>query len=81
MAFIFVHNMRRKNFDLDRYYNLIRYPLARVFSQYNKKLIYIDIAKNQFSQFSQFMKAISFNLRRLRAFATYKDEFSDFDNQ
>ena len=56
------NNMKEKNFDLDRYYTSIRSPLERVFSQDNKRLRYIGIAKNQFAEF---MNAICFNLRRL----------------
>ncbi|WP_341754346.1 hypothetical protein [Candidatus Tisiphia endosymbiont of Dioctria rufipes] len=54
--------MKEKNFDLDRYYTFIRYPFERVFSQDNKRLRYIGIAKNQFTEF---MNAICFNLKRL----------------
>ncbi len=56
------NNMKEKNFDLDRYYTFIRYPFERVFSQDNKRLRYIGIAKNQFTEF---MNAICFNLKRL----------------
>ena len=56
------NNMKEKNYDLDRYYSSIRSPLERVFSQDNKRLRYIGIAKNQFAEF---MNAICFNLKRL----------------
>ncbi len=56
------NNMKDKNFDLDRYYTKIRAPFERVFSQDNKRVRYIGIAKNQFSEF---MNAICFNLKRL----------------
>ncbi|WPX95928.1 transposase [Candidatus Bandiella euplotis] len=56
------NNMKQKNFDLDRYYTSIRAPFERVFSQDNKRLRYIGIAKNQFAEF---MNAICFNLKRL----------------
>jgi IS5 family transposase len=56
------NNMKGKNFDLDKYYTLIRSPFERVFSQDNKRLRYIGIAKNQFAEF---MNAICFNLKRL----------------
>ena len=56
------NNMKGKNFDLDRYYTKIRSPFERVFSKDNKRLRYIGIAKNQFTEF---MNAICFNLRRL----------------
>jgi IS5 family transposase len=60
------NNMRDKNFDLDRYYTFIRSPFERVFSQANKRLRYIGIAKNQFAEF---MNAICFNLKRLTVIA------------
>lgn len=60
------NNMKEKNFDLDRYYSSIRSPLERVFSQDNKRLRYIGIAKNQFAEF---MNAICFNLKRLTVLA------------
>lgn len=60
------NNMKEKNFDLDRYYTFIRHPFERVFSQDNKRLRYIGIAKNQFTEF---MNAICFNLKRLTVFA------------
>ena len=54
--------MKGKNFDLDKYYTAIRSPLERIFSQDNKRLRYVGIAKNQFTEF---MNAICFNLKRL----------------
>ncbi|WP_277360600.1 hypothetical protein [Rickettsia asembonensis] len=54
--------MQDKNFDLDKYYTKIRAPFERVFSQDNKRVRYIGIVK---IQFSEFMKAICFNLKRL----------------
>jgi len=56
------NNMRDKNFDLDKYYTKIRAPFERVFSQDNKRVRYAGIAKNQFTEF---MNAICFNLKRL----------------
>ncbi|WCR57469.1 MAG: hypothetical protein PG979_001526 [Rickettsia asembonensis] len=56
------NNMQDKNFDLDKYYTKIRAPFERVFSQDNKRVRYIGIVK---IQFSEFMKAICFNLKRL----------------
>jgi IS5 family transposase len=56
------NNMKGKNFDLDKYYTAIRSPLERIFSQDNKRLRYVGIAKNQFTEF---MNAICFNLKRL----------------
>lgn len=58
------NNMKGKNFDLDKYYTQLRSPYERVFSQDNKRVRYIGIAKNQFSAF---MNAICFNLKRLVA--------------
>lgn len=56
------NNMQGKNFDLDKYYTMIRSPFERVFSQDNKRVRYIGIAKNQFAEF---MNGLCFNLRRL----------------
>lgn len=56
------NNMKSKNFDLDKYYTKLRSPYERVFSQDNKRVRYVGIAKNQFATF---MNAICFNLRRL----------------
>jgi IS5 family transposase len=56
------NNMKGKNRDLDRYYTTIRAPFEHVFSKQNKRVRYRGIAKNQFSAF---MQAISFNLKRL----------------
>jgi IS5 family transposase len=56
------NNMKGKNFDLDKYYTKIRAPFERVFSQDNKRVRYVGIAKNQFAEF---MNAICFNLKRL----------------
>ena len=56
------NNMKGKNFDLDKYYTKLRSPFERVFSQDNKRVRYVGIAKNQFATF---MNAICFNLKRL----------------
>ncbi|WP_341750208.1 hypothetical protein [Candidatus Tisiphia endosymbiont of Sialis lutaria] len=56
------NNMKDKNFDLDKYYTRLRAPYERVFSQDNKRVRYLGIAKNQFAAF---MNAICFNLKRL----------------
>ena len=61
------NNMKEKNFDLDRYYTFIRSPFERVFSQDNKRLRYVGIAKNQFAEF---MNAMCFNLKRLAVLST-----------
>ena len=63
LAAIKKNNMKGKNFDLDRYYSKLRTPYERVFSKDNKRVRYIGVAKNQFAEF---MKAICFNLKRLR---------------
>jgi hypothetical protein len=58
--------MKEKNFALDRYYISIRSPFERVFSQDNKRLRYKKETKNQFTEF---MNAICFNLKRLTVLA------------
>ena len=57
------NNMKDKNKDLDRWVTKIRSPYERVFSRENKRVRYAGIAKNQFAEF---MKAICFNLRRVK---------------
>ena len=59
---ILKNNMKAKNKDLDRWISGIRSPYERVFSKQAKRVRYQGIAKNQFSEF---MKAICFNLKRL----------------
>ena len=56
------NNMKGKNFDLDRWRTKMRTPFESVFSQQNKRTRYRGVAKNQFSAF---MEAICFNLKRL----------------
>ena len=63
LAAIKKDNMKGKNHDLDRWYSKIRAPYERVFSQRNPRVRYRGIEKNQFSAF---MQAIGFNLKRLR---------------
>jgi len=55
-------NMKNKNKDLDRFYSKLRSPYERVFSKSNHRVRYKGIAKNQFTAF---MEAIVFNLKRL----------------
>jgi len=62
LAAIKNNNMKDKNKDKDRWYSKIRAPYERVFSQRNKRVRYTGIAKNQFTGF---MAAICFNLKRL----------------
>lgn len=62
LAAIKKNNMKDKNRDLDRYYTPTRAPFENVFSQDNKRARYRGIAKNQFSAF---MQAMCFNLKRL----------------
>jgi len=62
LAAIRKNNMLDKNKDQDRWYTKIRSPYERVFSQQNKRVRYSGVAKNQFSAF---MEAICFNLKRL----------------
>lgn len=64
LAAIKKNNMRGKNRDLDRWYSAIRSPYERVFSKQNKRVRYCGVEKNQFSAF---MEAICFNLKRLVA--------------
>lgn len=54
--------MKDKNKDQDNWYSKIRAPYKLVFSQRNKRLRYTGVAK---SQFTAFMAAICFNLKRL----------------
>lgn len=68
LAAIKKNNMLGKNKDLDRWYSKIRSPYERVFSQQNKRVRYVGVAKNQFAAF---MEAISFNLKRLVALEAY----------
>lgn len=72
LAAVKKNNMIGKNFDLDKYYTKIRAPFERVFSQDNKRVRYIGVAKNQFSAF---MQAMCFNLKRLLVVTT-STEFS-----
>ena len=62
LAAIKKDNMRDKNRDLDRWITKIRSPYERVFSKQNRRVRYVGIAKNQFTEF---MQAIYFKLRRL----------------
>ena len=64
LAAIKKNNMHDKNYDKDRWYSRIRAPYERVFSQRNQRVRYSGVAKNQFSAF---MYAICFNLKRLIA--------------
>jgi transposase, IS5 family len=56
------NNMKEKNKDKDRWISQIRSPYERVFSKTRKRTRYLGVAKNQFTAF---MEAISFNLKRL----------------
>jgi transposase, IS5 family len=62
LAAIKKNNMNGKNRDLDRWVSGIRSPYERVFSQQNRRVRYVGVAKNQFAEF---MNAICFNLKRL----------------
>lgn len=62
LAAIKKNNMKDKNADQDRWYSKIRAPYERVFSGESKRVRYKGIAKNQFTAF---MEAICFNLKRL----------------
>ena len=63
------NNMKDKNRDLDRWISSIRVPYESVFSKQRKRTRYCGIAKNQFSAF---MEAICFNLRRLTVIEPHK---------
>jgi IS5 family transposase len=62
LAAIKKQNMKGKNRDQDRWYSKLRSPYERVFSKWRKRARYRGVAKNQFSAF---MEAICFNLKRL----------------
>jgi IS5 family transposase len=62
LAAIKKNNMKQKNRDLDRWISGIRSPYERVFSKTNHRVRYLGVAKNQFTEF---MTAIAFNLKRL----------------
>ena len=66
LAAIKKNNMKGKNKDLDRWYTSIRSPYERVFSQQNRRVRYVGIAKNQFAEF---MNAICFNMKRMLVLA------------
>ncbi len=72
LAAIKKNNMKYKNKDLDKFYSKMRSPYERVFSKSNHRVRYLGIAKNQFTEF---MNAISFNLKRL---VVLNDESSQF---
>ena len=57
-------NMKDKNRDFDRWVSHLRSPYERFFSKQNKRVRYRGVDKNQFSAF---MEAICFNLKRLVA--------------
>ena len=56
------NNMKGKNKELDRWVSQLRSPYERVFSKQSKRVRYRGVVKNQFSAF---MQAICFNLKRL----------------
>ena len=64
LAVIKKNNMKNNNKDQDRWYSGIRSPYERVFSQRERRVRYLGIAKNQFAAF---MHAICFNLKRIVA--------------
>ncbi len=53
--------MKGKHRDQDRWYTHLRSPYERVFAHTNKRVRYIGIERNQFTAF---MQAICFNLKR-----------------
>lgn len=62
LAAIKNNNMKGKNKDKDRWYSSLRFPYERVFSKRNRRVRYRGVMKNQFSAF---MEAICFNLKRV----------------
>lgn len=62
LAAIKKNNMKGKNKDQDRWYSGLRSPYERVFSKRDPRVRYRGVAKNQFSAF---MNAICFNIKRL----------------
>lgn len=62
LAAIQKNNMKSKNKDRDRWYSSLRSPYERVFSKRERRVRYRGLAKNQFSAF---MQALCFNLKRL----------------
>jgi len=62
LASILKNNMKNKNRDKDKWYSKLRSPYERMFSKENKRVRYKGIMKNQFTAF---MQAIGFNLKRL----------------
>ena len=64
LAAIKKNNMNGKNKDLDRWITGIRSPYEHVFSQRERRVRYRGVAKNQFSAY---MQAMAFNLKRLVA--------------
>jgi IS5 family transposase len=73
LAAIKKNNMKGKNKDLDKFYTRLRAPFENVFSQDNKRARYRGIAKNQFSAF---MQAMCFNLKRLLILTTPPPQYS-----
>ena len=61
LAAIKKNNMKGKNKEQDRWYSHIRSPYERVFSQRQRRSRYVGTMKNQFTAF---MEAICFNLKR-----------------
>ena len=62
LAAIRNNNMKEKNRDKDRWYSGLRSPYERVFSKRNRRVRYKGVEKKQFSAF---MEAICFNIKRL----------------
>ena len=60
------NNMKGKDRDKDRWCSRVRAPFERVFSQKQKRVRYRGVAKNQFTAF---MQAICFNLKRILVLA------------
>lgn len=67
LAAVKKNNMKDKNRDQDRWYSRLRSPYERVFAKREQRVRYRGIVRNQFTAF---MEAICFNLRRLIAITT-----------
>jgi len=67
LAAVKKNNMKNKNRDQDRWYSRLRSPYERVFAKREQRVRYRGVVRNQFTAF---MEAICFNIRRLIVMAT-----------
>ncbi len=54
--------MKGKNKELDKQYSHLKFPYEQEFSKIRRRVRYIVIVKNQFSKF---LYALSYNIKRL----------------